>query len=82
VKSIPWDDPYFEIHAAEYVEPPLNPVCPICGAGMAIKRLEPGATIWHCDGIAYWDKWDRGHRAPGRWANDGHSIKSQLARRR
>ncbi len=82
MKPIPWDDPYFELHAAEDVEPPLNPICSICGAGMAIKRLEPSALVWHCDGALGWDKWGRMQRAPGRWANDGHSIQSQVTRRR
>ncbi len=82
MKPIPWDDPYFEIHAAEYVEPAPNPRCALCGAGMAIKRFELGATVWHCDGAIGWDTWGRMQRAPGRWRNHGHSIKSQIARRR
>jgi len=82
VTDIPWDDPSFELHAAEYLELPRHPVCHLCGAGMAIKRIEPGAAIWYCDSIASWDKWDRGYMAPGRRRHDAHSIKSQIARRR
>ena len=82
MSDIPREDLWFEINAPEDIEPKTNPVCVICSAEKAIKRLEPTATVWYCDGIAYWDTWDRGHRAPGRWANDGHSLKSQLERLR
>ncbi len=84
MKPIPWDDEYHDhVHEDAYrPEPAPNPVCPICGAGMAIKRMELDALIWHCDGALGWDKWGRMHRAPGRWANDPHSVRSQVERRR
>ncbi len=49
---------------------------------LAIKRLELSAPVWQGDGAIGWTTWGRMHRAPGRWANDGHSLKSQIARRR
>jgi len=82
MSDIPWDDPSFELHAGEDVEPAPNPRCARGGAELAIKRMEPSALIWHGDGAAGWDKWGRMHRAPGRWANDAHSRKSQITRRR
>jgi len=82
MSDLPWDDPYVEIHADEYLEPAPNPVCCMCGAGMAIKRMEPDALIWHCDGALGWDKWGGAILAPGRWRNDPHSVRSQVERRR
>jgi len=84
MKPIPWDDDSDD-HVrddARRPKPAPNPRCARCGAEMAIKRFEPGATVWQCDGAIGWDKWGRATFAPGRWRNDPHSVRSQVARRR
>ncbi len=84
MKPIPWDDEQHDQirEDAYWPEPAPNPQCALCGAEMAVKRFEPGATVWHCDGAVGWDKWGRMQLTPGRWRNDPHSVKSQIERRR
>jgi len=84
VKPIPWDDDYgkYVREDADRPEPAPNPRYARCGAELAIKRMEPDATVWHCAGALGWDKWGGAILAPGRWRNDPHSIRSQVERRR